>query len=93
MNFLDRLRKSAENGNSIVCLGMDPVIEKMPLEEKNNGKKIIKFYSDIIEAAAGNVAAVKPNYAFFAQYGFPGLRALKKVISICRKKKRFYSFD
>jgi len=87
MNFTTKLRKSAEKNNSIVCLGMDPVIEKIPFEEKNNGKKIIKFYGDIIEAVAGNVSAVKPNYAFFAQYGFPGLRALKKVIGISRKKK------
>jgi len=86
MNFVKKLEKAAVNNNSIICLGMDPVLEKIPIEDKNIGKKIIKFYGDILESVE-NIGAVKPNYAFFAQYGFPGLRALKKVIAISKKKK------
>ncbi len=84
------LIESATISGNIICLGMDPVIEKIPISEKNIQKKIVKFYSEIINAClAENIrpAAVKPNYAFYAQYGFPGLRALKKVIALCRKNK------
>ena len=81
MNFTDKLEKT----ESIVCMGMDPVIEKIPLGEQSPEKKIVKFYSDILNAV--KVGAVKPNYAFFAQYGFPGLRALKKVIIRSKEKK------
>ncbi|MAG15949.1 orotidine-5'-phosphate decarboxylase [Candidatus Woesearchaeota archaeon] len=87
MNFVKKLIKSAEEKNSIVCLGMDPVLEEIPINEQSPSKKIVKFYSDIIEATHDSIGAVKPNYAFFAQYGFPGLRALKKVISVCKNKK------
>ena len=75
MTFLDSLK----NAESIVCMGMDPVKKRIPLKEQSTEKKIVKFYSDILDSA--KVGCVKPNYAFFAQYGFSGLRALKKVIS------------
>ncbi len=87
MSFTSKLAKAAEERNSIVCLGMDPVLEEIPVKEQSPNRKMVKFYEDIIEATVGSIGAVKPNYAFFAQYGFPGLRALKKVISICKNKK------
>ena len=86
MNFVKRLQKAAQDNGSIVCLGMDPVIEEIPVKTDNVSSRIIKFYGDMLETCTG-IGAVKPNYAFFAQYGFPGLRALKKVIAMSRKKK------
>lgn len=86
MNYIDLLRNSANGFKSIVCMGADPLVEKIPLEGSVE-EKISKFYSDIIDACISeNVvpAAVKPNYAFYAQYGFEGLRALKTV---CEKVK------
>jgi len=71
-------------------MGIDPVLERIPVKERDIEKKIVKFYSTILNALkaggkSAGIAAVKPNYAFFAQYGFPGLRALKKIIDIYRK--------
>lgn len=85
MLFTEKLRQKAGEANSIVCLGMDPVIDKIPLK-LDVQKNITKFYADILEATADKIGAAKPNYAFFAQYGFPGLKALKEIISICKKK-------
>ena len=79
MTFVDTL-KDAE---STVCMGMDPVESRIPLKEQSVEKKIVKFYSDILDSI--KVGSVKPNYAFFAQYGFSGLRALKKVITVARR--------
>jgi len=89
MNYAEMLKESAEKNKSIVCMGADPALEKIELVVKNGSieEKISKFYSEIIDACiAENAvpAAVKPNYAFYAQYGFEGLRALKKV---CEKVK------
>ena len=50
----------------------------LPREER-----IVQFYSQIVDAALNekqSVGALKPNYAYFAQYGFDGLRALKALI-------------
>ena len=86
MNFVKKLEKASLDNNSIVCLGIDPVLEEIPLETGNVSTRIVRFYSDLLEACT-DVGAVKPNYAFFARYGFPGLRALKKVIAMSKKKK------
>ncbi len=96
MSYIDLLQKSAGKNNSIVCVGLDPVLEKIPIQEKNITKKIVKFYSDLLEAIKSEdagIGCVKPNYAFYAQYGFPGLRALKKVISIYKKSKYLVILD
>ena len=95
MNFLTKLRKSAEQNNSIVCMGMDPVLEKIPIQGKPD-KVIFKFFSDILDAMkAENIkpGIVKPNYAYYAMHGFPGLRALKKLINLYKKEKLLVILD
>jgi len=90
MEFSEYLRSSAKKNGSIVCFGFDPVLEKIPLKETNVEKKISRFFEMIIdkcEVEKALPAAVKPNYAFFAQYGFDGLKALKNVISFSKERK------
>lgn len=87
MDFTEKLRQAAEEKNSIVCLGIDPVLEKIPVKEQSPEKKIIKFFTEVVEATEKGISAAKPNYAYFAQYGFPGLRALKKAIIMCKNMK------
>ncbi len=88
MNFNEKLIKAAEDNGSIVCMGMDPVVEKIPIEGKPE-QAITKFFSDILEGIVSEdvcPSLVKPNYAFFAQYGFGGLRALKESINAFKKQ-------
>ncbi len=87
-SFTQLLRGKTAESKSIVCLGMDPVLERIPIKEQSPEKRIVKFYEDIVAASVSSgakPAAAKPNYAYFAQYGFPGLRALKKTIGICKR--------
>lgn len=87
MNFPELLENTAIRNNSIVCFGIDPIIERIPVKGSDIGKTIVRFYTEILAAVAGEIGAVKPNYAFFAQYGFPGLRALETIIAAAKKKK------
>ncbi|MEW6295711.1 MAG: orotidine-5'-phosphate decarboxylase [Candidatus Diapherotrites archaeon] len=92
MNYVKFLKNSAMKFNSIACVGFDPQLEKIEkvCKAKNTQAILLKFYSDILNAmrAEGTMpAAIKPNYAFFAQYGFDGLRALKKVIKKVKMEK------
>jgi len=75
MDYLSKLSST----NSLLCLGLDPVVEKIPLEGSTE-KKITEFDLAIMEAAKPYLTTVKPNYAFYAQYGFDGLRALKATM-------------
>ncbi len=89
MNYSQLLKEKATEFNSIVCMGADPVLERIPIKEENIEEKISGFYKQIIDAAIAENAvpgAIKPNYAFYAQYGFPGLKALKTVCQYAKQK-------
>ncbi len=83
MSYVDDLRERAKDVKSIVCMGMDPVIEKIPID--GDMRLVIeKFYLDILkemEKRDSCPAVIKPNIAYFEQYGFSGLSALKTIIS------------
>lgn len=83
MSYVDGLRERAKDVKSIVCMGMDPVIEKIPI---NGDIRLVieKFYLHILkemDKRNSYPAVIKPNIAYFEQYGFAGLRALKTIIS------------
>jgi len=85
MTYTDLLSTSSDRFDSIVCLGLDPVLDKIPLSETDVRVKITRFFKEILsEIKNQNIypSAVKPNYAFYAQYGFDGLYALKDVIDM-----------
>ncbi len=88
MNYLDYLKSSYDKFNSLVCLGLDPVKEEIPLSGEPK-TVIIAFYEEILNKIIQKKiypAAIKPNYAFYAQYGIEGIEALLTVISIFKKE-------
>ena len=87
MNYLETLKNTAKKNKSIVCLGLDPVIEDIPCETGSIGERISAFYEKMLSkmVQTGTMpSAAKPNYAFYAQYGLDGLQALINVISFCK---------
>jgi orotidine-5'-phosphate decarboxylase len=89
MNYTETLKAASEKFHSIVCLGMDPVREDIPIRDANIGKAIYHFYEEILERMIREKvfpAAVKPNYAFYAQYGFEGLEALHNLVKLYRRE-------
>lgn len=89
MSFVDVLKETSEKFHSIVCLGLDPLLEDIPIKDAHAGKVIYAFYEAILERMLKEKvfpSAVKPNYAFYAQYGFEGLEALHKLIAVYRNE-------
>ena len=85
MNYIELLKSSAKKFSSIVCMGLDPVIDDIPENRGTPGERIYKFYETILNSLTVKntfPGAVKPNYAFYAQYGIDGIIALEKVIRI-----------
>ncbi len=74
------LVKAAEENKTILCFGVDPALEKMELEGPAE-EQIPAYFNPIIDKLLdeNEISAIKPNYAFFARYGFEGLRALKEI--------------
>jgi orotidine-5'-phosphate decarboxylase len=89
MNYTEKLKQSSKKFNNIVSMGLDPVIEDIPIKTGTTKEKIISFYESILnKIIQQNVypAAVKPNYAFYAQYGIDGIEALLSVIELYKSQ-------
>ncbi len=68
---------------SVLCLGLDPSIDKIPLHLKSSrslSSTIIKFCTEVVTACEPHIVAVKPNFAFFEALGPDGLVILHEVI-------------
>ena len=63
---------------SILCFGIDPDLGRMKVEVEGISHYFQEITDKLIEE--NQVAAIKPNYAFFAQYGFEGLYNLENLI-------------
>jgi len=88
MNYIELLKAKTLETKSIVCVGLDPILEKIPLHG-NTREIIVKFYLDILHAFLKEdvlPSAVKPNIAFYEQYGFDGLYALQEIVKAYKEK-------
>src|SRR3989338_126088 len=88
MDYCERLKLAAHHAENIICLGIDPVIEKIPIKEGSIKEKIVHFYAEMLEAMLEEKilpAMAKPNSAYFEQYGFEGMQALKEIIAMFKK--------
>jgi len=84
MKYIDSLRSAAQQFNSLVCLGLDPVVEEIPIKSDSIYTTITTFYQEILNSILASCifpSSIKPNYAFYAQYGIEGIRALVSVIN------------
>ncbi len=95
MNFADRLTKKISETGSALVAGFDPILETLPpflIKEASRHSTteeavfgvLTEFYKISIETLRTKVAAVKPNIAFFEQYGVGGIRAFSWVCSALR---------
>ncbi|MFH0885364.1 MAG: orotidine-5'-phosphate decarboxylase [Candidatus Micrarchaeota archaeon] len=91
MDAREMLVRAAEERKTILCFGIDPDIRRMEAaigHGKTVEQTITQFFHPIIEKLLEEnaVSALKPNYAYFAQFGFEGLYALQDIIQHYRGK-------
>lgn len=79
MNFLTKLDKAITKNNSLLCVGLDPDISKLPAHIASQKDAFFIFNKAIIDATADIVCAYKPNSAMFEAYGADGITQLKKT--------------
>jgi orotidine-5'-phosphate decarboxylase len=66
--FIDKLASSWERSNSLVCVGLDPEIERFPRHIAAQPSPIFQFNKAIVDATADLVCAYKPQFAHYAAY-------------------------
>jgi orotidine-5'-phosphate decarboxylase len=66
--FTQQLARAWETNDSLVCVGLDPEIERFPARIRAEPSPIFHFNRAIIDATADLVCAYKPQFAHYAAY-------------------------
>lgn len=86
MIIAQKLATTIAKKDSLVCVGLDPDIAKIPDHIKKHHEDILfRFNREIIDATADLVCAYKPNSAFYEAYGSDGVYQLRLTIEYIRQ--------
>lgn len=85
MNFYTKLSTAVSKNNSLLCIGLDSDIKKIPPGFQNDITPQFTFNKNIIEATHDLVCAYKPNSAFYEARGAQGIEELKMTCDYLRK--------
>ncbi len=66
MNFNEKLIRAQSKNHSLVCVGLDPDIQRLPQVCLQESKPILGFNTAIIDACADMVCAFKPQIAYYS---------------------------
>ena len=76
-SFFARLAAASAANNSFLCVGLDPVVDRMPPALDGS---VLDFSRAIVDATAELVCCYKPNFAFYGSLGGHGWTILRQTI-------------
>ena len=79
-SFADMLAAAAAANNSLLCVGLDPVPERLPAQVRGDADPVLTFNRALIDATADLVCAYKPNFGFYGALGRGGWDTLAATI-------------
>ncbi|OGU15757.1 MAG: orotidine 5'-phosphate decarboxylase [Ignavibacteria bacterium GWB2_35_12] len=82
MDTFEKLKRSQAKNSSILCVGLDVDLNKVPQQFKSVPDGLFEFNKSIIHATKDFVCAYKLNFAFYEQYGIEGYELLKKTFEL-----------
>ena len=82
MKFIDKLSAAWTANQSLLCVGLDPDLDKMPAQLQADPEGIVKFCKEIIDATADVACSFKPQIAYFAALGAE--RQLEQICAYLR---------
>lgn len=86
MNAIDKYDARAKATNSLVCVGLDSELEKLPSAFRRDKSPQLAFNRGIIDATAEFAAAFKFNMAFYEANGADGWRQLAQSLEYLRQR-------
>ena len=66
MNFIKAIESAWQEKNSLLCVGLDPDISKIPANLRNLETPLFEFNKAIVDATADLVCAFKPQIAYYS---------------------------
>lgn len=82
LGFSSLLARRWETSNSLLCVGLDPDLSRLPAGYSTDNEGIEWFLTDIVDATAEYACAFKPQIAYFAALGAE--RQLEKLCAYIR---------
>ncbi|WP_447969025.1 orotidine-5'-phosphate decarboxylase [Nitrospira sp. M1] len=93
INFADVIIERTRKFGHSLCVGLDPHVDRIPkIFFANNGREVspvegmATFFHEVVKRLNGKVVAVKPQSAFFEQYGASGIRVLEELMVTCKQQ-------
>ena len=80
MKFIDKLRAISRRNHSLVCVGLDVDLDRIPPFFLKGDDPVFRFNQAIVDATRDLVCAYKPNLAFYQALGEEGIGALRRTI-------------
>lgn len=80
MDFRERVQKVITQKHSLLCVGLDPEVRKLPESLQSQPDALFVFCQHIMEQTAAAAAAFKFNFAFFEAAGAEGWRVLERLM-------------
>lgn len=84
MGFYKQLQAAWEKNNSLLCVGLDPDLARLPAGMQD-ADGVFEFCKQIVDSTADLVCSFKPQIAYFA-----ALRAEPQLEALCRYIKQTY---
>lgn len=80
MTFLEKLEQQIQKNNSLLSVGLDPDVTKIPQHILQKPDPLFEFNKAIIDATHDTVCAYKPQIAHYAADGLKGITSLLRTI-------------
>ena len=80
MTFFEKLEHQVFSKQTFLCVGLDPVWEKMPQHLPRTQQGLLEFLLNIVKQTKDYAAVYKPNFAYFEALGSSGLGVLQELI-------------
>ncbi len=84
-SIIDKYNQRADKVNSLLCVGLDSDIDKLPESFRTADFPQFEFNKQIIDQTHSYVAAYKFNIAFYEERGSQGLIELKKSVDYLKE--------
>jgi orotidine-5'-phosphate decarboxylase len=86
MTGTQKYEARADTAGSLLCVGLDPELAKLPERFRDLPQPQLEFNKWIIEQTHEHVAAYKPNIAFYEARGAAGLAELELTMQYLRER-------
>jgi len=80
MSFIEKLENRICSKHTYLCVGLDPVWEKVPPHIPRTQSGLLEFLTQIVDKTKEYAAVFKPNFAYFESLGVPGMEVLMELI-------------